>query len=217
MKLNVYKVLISLLAFPLVFFTGCAGSDSQQTISESTEEKQSETNLITGSDEVSKPQENTVKVCVEDIYLQIPSDWTVEGTQLYTQENEPVLSIEINAYDEETLKEAFGYDSMEQCLRSYLPNGVLVQESQEIKYGDMHGFEYACTADVYSEQEESFVSSDDVVIIDFLTDKEQGKVYVFYFMDGMADSGKTQQFLQNIEYGEKDQTQFNRKYRWLLE
>lgn len=36
-------------------------------------------------------------------------------------------------------------------------------------------------------------------------------------MDGMADSGKTQQFLQNIEYGEKDQTPFNRKYRWLLE
>lgn len=77
-------------------------------------------------------------------------------------------------------------------------------------------YEFVCTADKYSEKDDIFVMSDDIVYLDYLISSDENKVYCLYFMYDMADKEKVESFLEKVQ---KTKISVNRdgQYRWMLD
>ena len=116
----------------------------------------------------------TLSIFIEDYELQIPCDWMIKSVYSYQKADQPVLQVDVLDFDEEQLKQEYGYQSKEECLVHFMPNGVYEQERKEAEAADhLKGWQLKCTADRYSEEEGAFVVSDEPVYLDFLVDDEK--------------------------------------------
>lgn len=151
-----------------------------------------------------------------DIRFQIPITWVIDGGTMY-YEDKPVFWRDVCFFDEELLKEAFFYETTEQCLRRYCPLGVGLGEVVKKEVGkftiyEIHGSEL----DIYSEEEGGFISSEDEMYIDFIIQSEKKEIYCFYFMNSMADSKKIDEFFSKASWYERTADNDGR-YRWMLQ
>lgn len=157
-------------------------------------------------------------VVIDDLELQVPSLWTIQGNVMLF-ENMPVLKVEINDFDENNLKQAFQYKSTEECVSSFLPNGVYLQ-SDNAKVREINDFsiyEFVCTADKYSKMEDMFVKSEDIVYLEYVISPNKNKIYCLYFMHDMAKSDKIITFLKNIQIAKNNRENIDREYRWMID
>ena len=161
--------------------------------------------------------ENTT-VIIEDLELQVPSLWTIhDHTMLF--ENMPVLAIESNDFDESRLKQEFQYETTEECIRSFLPNGVYPQSNGAI-VREINGFviyEFACTADKYSETEDMFAESEDIVYLEYIVQPDKNRIHCLYFMHDMAEQDEINSFLKNIQIAETNSEDRDGQYRWMID
>lgn len=156
-----------------------------------------------------------ISVVAEDIKLQIPISWTMNGANIYYKER-PVLMWRVLSFSEELLKEAFLYKSTEECLRHYYPNGAGFDKDGPVKkeIGDFVIYELHCLElDKYSEEEEKFVNSNDEMYLDFIIDQKKEQIYCFYFMNEMSDRNKIEEFFSKASWYEQD-TNLDGRYRW---
>lgn len=157
-------------------------------------------------------------VVIDDLELKVPSVWTIHEHTMFF-ENMPVLAIESDDFDESRLKQEFQYESTEECIKSFLPNGVYPQ-SNDAKVREINGFliyEFACTADKYSETEDMFVKSEDIVYLDYIVQPDKNKIYCFYFMHDMAEQSKIPEFLKNIQIADTNGEDRDGQYRWMID
>ena len=73
----------------------------------------------------------TLSIFIEDYELQIPCDWMIKSVYSYQKADQPVLQVDVLDFDEEQLKQEYGYQSKEECLVHFMPNGVYEQERKE--------------------------------------------------------------------------------------
>ena len=159
----------------------------------------------------------TLSIFIEDYELQIPCDWMIKSVYSYQKADQPVLQVDVLDFDEEQLKQEYGYQSKEECLVHFMPNGVYEQERKEEEAADhLKGWQLKCTADRYSEEEGAFVVSDEPVYLDFLVDDEKEKLYLFYFMNDMAEESEITSFLQNMKENGAQESE-DGMYRWMIE
>mgnify|MGYP000432950012 CR=1 FL=1 len=165
---------------------------------------------------VIEPVQGT-SIFIEDYELQIPCDWMIKSVYSYQKADQPVLRVDVLDFDEEQLKQEYGYQSKEECLVHFMPNGVYEQERKEAEAADhLKGWQLKCTADRYSEEEGAFVVSDEPVYLDFLVDDEKEKLYLFYFMNDMAEESEITSFLQNMKENGAQESE-DGMYRWMIE
>ena len=191
------SVCLTFMLFGLLC-TGCADNKETSSVPETT---------------------NTVNVLLEDYYVQIPCEWTIDSAMSYRFEGKPVLQVEVNAYDEATLKEEFGYTTTEECINGFLPNGIYEEERKTVVFSEtgLQGIQVKCTADQYSETEDCFVATDDIVYLVFVPDCERQKLYTFYFMNDMAEESKISEFCQTMELFDHSAESMDGAYRWMME
>ena len=159
----------------------------------------------------------TLSIFIEAYELQIPCDWMIKIVYSYQKADQPVLQVDVLDFDEEQLKQEYGYQSKEECLVHFMPNGVYEQERKEAEAADhLKGWQLKCTADRYSEEEGAFVVSDEPVYLDFLVDDEKEKLYLFYFMNDMAEESEITSFLQNMKENGAQESE-DGMYRWMIE
>lgn len=158
----------------------------------------------------------STRVVIDDLVLQIPYLWTIQDNSMFLDEV-PVLTVEVNTFDESKLKREFQYKSTEACIKSLLPNGVYLQkDNAEIR--EINGFsvyEFSCTADVYSKSEDMFVESKDIVYLDYLIQPDENKIYCMYFMHDMAEQNKIKEFLKNVQKAVVS-SDSDGQYRWMI-
>ena len=58
----------------------------------------------------------TLSIFIEDYELQIPCDWMIKSVYSYQKADQPVLQVDVLDFDEEQLKQEYGYQSKEECL-----------------------------------------------------------------------------------------------------
>lgn len=106
----------------------------------------------------------------------------IKSVYSYQKADQPVLQVDVLDFDEEQLKQEYGYQSKEECLVHFMPNGVYEQERKEAEAADhLKGWQLKCTADRYSEEEGAFVVSDEPVYLDFwLTMKRRN--FIFFIL-----------------------------------
>ena len=115
-----------------------------------------------------KSQQKKENAKAETLISEMEADLTEDGTK----------ESHSDAPDEEQLKQEYGYQSKEECLVHFMPNGVYEQERKEAEAADhLKGWQLKCTADRYSEEEGAFVVSDEPVYLDFLVDDEKENNY----------------------------------------
>lgn len=158
-------------------------------------------------------------VVINDLELQVPSSWTIQDHVMFYADK-PVLKVETFDFDENKLKQEFQYESTEACIRSLLPNGVYLQ-SNSVFVREIHGFsiyEFVCTADKYSEAEDMFIMSDDIVYLDYVIQSDKNRVYCIYFMYDMAEEDKVIAFLNNMQMAKMNTDTDDREgqYRWMI-
>ena len=78
----------------------------------------------------------TLSIFIEDYELQIPCDWMIKSVYSYQKADQPVLQVDVLDFDEEQLKQEYGYQSKEECLVHFMPNGVYEQERKEAEAAD---------------------------------------------------------------------------------
>ena len=72
-----------------------------------------------------------------------------------------------------------------------------------------------CNADKYSESEDMFVESDDLVYLDYIVQPEEKKLYCLYFMKDMANEEQIKLFLEDVQTI-KINDEKNGQYRWMV-
>ena len=163
-------------------------------------------------------RETEVSVELDDLSFKIPCDWTILSTSHFQKNDNEVLYIETAGFDEEALKEAFGYKTTEESIKSLLPNGVYLQsqKAETFNTDGLSTFQYKCTIDKYNTSEEMFVQTDEVVYLDFLIDQQNKIVYIMYFLNEMADQDKISEFFSKVQHEEKVQNTTDMLYRWQI-
>ena len=53
----------------------------------------------------------TLSIFIEDYELQIPCDWMIKSVYSYQKADQPVLQVDVLDFDEEQLKQEYGYQS----------------------------------------------------------------------------------------------------------
>lgn len=164
-------------------------------------------------------KKETVKVLVEDYYVQIPCEWMIESTNSYSFEGKPILQIEVNTYEEAVLKNEFGYTTTEECIDRFIPNGIYEEERKTVLLQEvgLQGVQMKCTADQYSEEKDCFVASDDEVYLVYVPDNERQKIYTFFFLNDMAEESKISEFFQTMEIFDASEESMDGAYRWMME
>lgn len=159
----------------------------------------------------------TSVVLFKSIALPLPPGWVSKGGTMYAEE-EPVLLVQqIQGFDEEELKDAFGYESTEECVRRYASLGAVGDTVIKKEVGDFTVYEmYVDEVEKYSEEQQCFIQSEDIVYVDFIIREEEKELYCFYFMNSMADSKNIEEYISKMVWYETD-SDTDGRYRWLMQ
>lgn len=163
--------LISVLFFGILFTTACNNKVESKSVDETEDNSE-------------------ISVVLDEMNLEIPCDWTILSNSEFQKNGEEILYIESAGYDEDVLKESFGYNTTKECVESFLPNGIYLKSGEAKTFGTdgLPIFQYECTIDKYSKLKEKFIQTDETVFLDFLIDNSNKTIYMMYFLNDMADS-----------------------------
>jgi len=89
----------------------------------------------------------------------------------------------------------------------------------QAKVREINGFliyEFVCTADKYSETEDMFVMSEDIVYLEYIIQPDKNKIHCLFFMHDMAEQNKIITFLKNMQITTTDRGDRDGQYRWMM-
>ena len=137
----------------------------------------------------------------ETLNIRIPSACSVTESCIVNEKGVPIVELDVSDYNEQTLHDAFGYETEEECVQRYLMYTFLNEKGEGKKIDNVHGYPlyiYECSVLLKEESRNELP-----VVIAFLIDKEADKVYAIFFENDLADLNSATEFLRYVTINHK--------------